>query len=141
MKTRNPGRIGSLHRVVDPDGVERLGHSGPGHPHRHAPTGEAPAGAAEQHAVGAGEGHEVDRAVEQPGDRHQRRMVGHDRVAVTSWAIPVDRSVRSTRSKPWPASMASMSAGSGRYATDRGRYRYAAGSDNSPPITGTTLPK
>ena len=63
------------------------------------------------------------------------------RVAVISWAMPNDNASRRTSVNPASRTMSSSAFVSGRYATDFGKYRYAAPSDSSAPIHGTTCPK
>ena len=118
-----------------------VGHQGDGE--GVAPPGEGHPAGVPQHAVVAGHRHEVGigvqpsghrpppgrtvvlvrRGVARPGRaaplaavpaRHRAHQPGLARVAVTSWAMPVDSRSRRTSTKPASATMATSSSGGGR---------------------------
>ena len=107
-------------------------------PGRLADTGHTDALADEHDPVVTGDAQQVGVRGERPGagdeacgrGRSARDAVGRRahrpgarRVAVTSCATPVESSDRWTDTNPASASWPSITSGSGRYATDFGRYR------------------
>ena len=109
-----PGLAEQIECAHDLDGGQCSGHLSPSNTHGYPVTGEAHPVSTEQDTIVARDRQEVDVSVESTGSGYEPAGIGHVRVAVISWEMPVERRVRSTRSKPAVLSMASICSGSGR---------------------------
>lgn len=94
---------------------EALDHVGGRDPLDRTGAREAVAVADEEHPVGSGDQERIDLS-RKPGGVGDDPLadLGHARVAVTSWEIPVLSRARSTSSKPAAANDANMTSGAGR---------------------------